>query len=82
MIPLTSSLFSHWSIPLSDPTSENKKLKQEAVVTERKLAEMNEGNNQLENRLNSLEQHHRSAVCRYTVLNPDSPLLSTATHIG
>jgi archaellum component FlaC len=52
---------------LSDLTSENKKLKQEAVVTERKLADMNERNNQLENRLNSLEQHHRGWSAR--VLN-------------
>jgi hypothetical protein len=78
----TRSKNSRDTVPLSDPTIENKKLKQEDVVTERKLAEMNERNNQLENRLNSLEQHHRSAVCRYTVSNPESPLLSAATHIG
>jgi len=52
---------------LSDLKEENKKLKQEAVVTERKLADMNERNNQLEHRLNNLEQHHRGWSAR--VLN-------------
>jgi hypothetical protein len=52
---------------LNDLKAENKQLKQEAAVTESKLADMNERNNQLENRLNNLEQHHRGWSAR--VLN-------------
>jgi len=52
---------------LNDLKQENKELKAEARATERKLQEMNEKNNLLENRLNNLEQHHRGWSAR--VLN-------------
>jgi hypothetical protein len=44
---------------LSDLKSENVQLKADARENERKLSEMNERNNHLEDRLNNLEQHHR-----------------------
>jgi FtsZ-binding cell division protein ZapB len=44
---------------LSDLKSENVQLKADARENERKLSEMNERNNNLEDRLNNLEQHHR-----------------------
>jgi hypothetical protein len=45
---------------LNDAVTENKKLQAEAKVTERKLCDMDERNNFLENRVNILEQYHRS----------------------
>jgi hypothetical protein len=44
---------------LSDLKSENTQLKAAASDNERKMAELNERNNSLEDRLNNLEQHHR-----------------------
>jgi prefoldin subunit 5 len=44
---------------LSDLKNENVQLKADARENERKLSEMNERNNHLEDRLNNLEQHHR-----------------------
>jgi hypothetical protein len=49
---------------MTDLKNENKKLKAEALDNERKFAELNEKNISLENRLNSLEQHHRSWSAR------------------
>ena len=49
---------------LTDLKNENKQLKTEARVTERKLNDMNERNNSLENRVNNLEQYHRSWSAR------------------
>jgi hypothetical protein len=46
-------------IILNDLKAENKQLKSDARDTEKKLADMNERNNFLENKLNKLEQHHR-----------------------
>jgi len=54
-------------VMLNDLKQENKELKTEARVMEKKLMDMNEKNNALENRLNSLEQHHRGWSAR--VLN-------------
>jgi hypothetical protein len=51
-------------ILLNDLKQENTQLKTEARITEKKLADMNEKNNQLENRLNRLEQHHRGWSAR------------------
>jgi archaellum component FlaC len=51
---------------MNDLKEENKQLKQEARATDRKLSDMNERNNQLENRLNSLKQHHRGWSARVT----------------
>jgi hypothetical protein len=45
---------------LNDLKQENAVLKTEARINEQKMQQMNERNNQLENRLNKLEQHHRS----------------------
>lgn len=57
---------------LNDLKNENKQLKTEAKETDKKLREMNEHNIMLENRLNHLEQHHRSWSAR--ILNiPLSP---------
>jgi hypothetical protein len=52
---------------INDLKNKNKELKAEARATDRKLLEMNEKNNALENRLNNLEQHHRGWSAR--VLN-------------
>jgi hypothetical protein len=52
---------------LQDLKSENVQLKRKAKENDHKLSEMNERNNLLENRINSLEQHHRSWSAR--VLN-------------
>ena len=49
---------------LSDLKSENSQLKADARENERKLCEMNERNNNLEDRLNHLEQHHRGWSAR------------------
>jgi archaellum component FlaC len=49
---------------LNDLSNENKQLKAEAKTNERKLSEMNDRNNSLEDRLNSLEQHHRGWSAR------------------
>jgi hypothetical protein len=54
---------------LSDLKAENKQLKAEARESERKLADMNEKNIQLENRLHSLEQHHRGWSARVMNIN-------------
>jgi septal ring factor EnvC (AmiA/AmiB activator) len=49
---------------LNDRKLENSQLKIEAKENEKKLQDMNERNNQLENRLNNLEQHHRGWSAR------------------
>jgi hypothetical protein len=49
---------------LKDVTNENKQLKTEVKQLDQQLAEMNEKNNILENRLNNLEQHHRGWSAR------------------
>jgi chromosome segregation ATPase len=50
---------------LNDVRNENKQqLKSEAKETEKKLKDMNERNNFLENRVNNLEQYHRSWSAR------------------
>jgi hypothetical protein len=48
---------------LNDVVTENKKLQAEAKVTGRKLCDMNEMNNYLENRVNSLENTTAAGVC-------------------
>ena len=52
---------------LNDLKAENKILKEGSRETDRKLNQMNDRNNALENRINSLEQHHRGWSAR--VLN-------------
>jgi len=52
---------------LNDLANENKQLKADARDNERKMAELNDRNNRLEDRLNNLEQHHRGWSAR--VLN-------------
>jgi len=54
-------------ILITDLKNENSKLKSDIRDSERKMEEMSEHNNALENRLNSLEQHHRGWSAR--VLN-------------
>jgi len=49
---------------LTDLKNENKQLKAEARENEKKIEDLNERNNQLENRLHSLEQHHRGWSAR------------------
>jgi hypothetical protein len=49
---------------LTDLKNENKQLRSEVRECEQKLCEMNERNNLLENRLHSLEQHHRGWSAR------------------
>ena len=49
---------------LEDVKNENKQLKSVARETEKKFTELNERNNYLENKMNSLEQHHRSWSAR------------------
>ena len=49
---------------LNDVTNENKLLRTEIKQLDQQLAEMNDKNNSLENRLNSLEQHHRGWSAR------------------
>lgn len=58
---------------LDDLKNENKQLKADARENEKKMEELNERNNQLENRLHSLEQHHRgwSARIMNIPLSPD-----------
>jgi len=51
-------------ILLNDLKTENKQLKSDMKETEKKLKEMNDHNIMLENRLNSLEQHHRAWSAR------------------
>jgi hypothetical protein len=45
---------------LNDVISENKKLQAEAKAPERKLCDMDERNNFLENSVNNLKHYHRS----------------------
>jgi hypothetical protein len=52
---------------LNDLANENKQLKADASDNERKMAELNDRNNRLEDRLNNLEQHNRGWSAR--VLN-------------
>ena len=52
---------------LNDLANENKQLKADARDNEQKMAELNDRNNRLEDRLNNLEQHHRGWSAR--VLN-------------
>jgi hypothetical protein len=62
-------------VMLTDLKNENKQLKAEARENERKIAELSEHNNKLEDRLNHLEQHHRGWSAR--ILNiplPDGDL--------
>jgi hypothetical protein len=56
---------------LTDLKNENKQLKADARENERKIAELSEHNNKLEDRLNSLEQHHRGWSAR--ILNIPLP---------
>jgi hypothetical protein len=45
-------------VMFTDLKNEKKQLKSEARENERKIAELSDHNNKLENRLNNLEQHH------------------------
>jgi hypothetical protein len=51
-------------ILITDLKNENSKLKADLHNSEKKLEEMNDRSNSLENRLNSLEQHHRGWSAR------------------
>ena len=51
-------------ILITDLKNENTKLKADLRNSEKKLEEMNDRSNSLENRLNSLEQHHRGWSAR------------------
>jgi uncharacterized protein YoxC len=65
------SEFKGLKVMLTDLKNENKQLKADARENERKIAELSDHNNKLEDRLNSLEQHHRGWSAR--ILNIPLP---------
>jgi hypothetical protein len=65
------SEFKGLKVMLTDLKNENKQLKADARENERKIAELSDHNNKLEDRLNSFEQHHRGWSAR--ILNIPLP---------